>query len=103
MTRGDLEPVRGNLHICKFLGDFTYIQIRMVTAERFGFVLSALPDEHVTTQGRKERRKARTGRRKRKTAGMREREKAREKEQLTRERERALDSIRPETNNSVLS
>ena len=33
----------------------------------------------------------------------REREKAREKEQLTRERERAIDSIRPETNNSVLS
>ena len=33
----------------------------------------------------------------------REREKVREKEQLTRERERVLDSIRPETNNSVLS
>ena len=58
--------------------------------------LSALPDERVTTQGRKEGRKARTGRRRRKTTGRRTREKAREKE-------RALDSIRPESNNSVLS
>ena len=125
LTRGDLEPARGNLHACKFLWDLTNIQIRTVTAERVGFVLSALPDERVTTQGRKER----TGRRERKTAGRRtrekarekeqltrerekarekeqltrEREKAREKEQLTRERERVLDSIRPETNNSVLS
>ena len=119
LTRGDLEPARGNLHVCKFLRDLTNIQIRTVTAERGGFVLSALPDERVTTQkkkegrkerrkeGRKERRKegrkTRTGRRERKTAGRRTREKAREKEQLTRERERALDSIHPETNNSVLS
>ena len=66
-----------------------------------------LPDKRVTTQrrkdGRKEGRKARTGRRERKTEGRRMREKAREKEQLTREREKALDSIRPKTNNSVLS
>ena len=124
LTRGDLKPVRGNLHVCKFLRDLTNIQIRTVTAEWVGFVLSALPDERVTTQRRKEgrkerrkeRRKARTGRRERKTEGRRtrekarekeqltrEREKAREKKQLTRERERALNSIRPETNNSVLS
>ena len=47
-----------------------------------------LPDKRVTTQGRKEGRKARTGRRERKTEGRRTREKAREKEQLTRERGR---------------
>ena len=51
-----------------------------------------LPDERVTTQRRKEGRKE----------GRRTREKAREKEQLPREREKALDSIRSETNNSVL-
>ena len=104
LTRGDLKPARGNLHICKFLRDLTNIQIRTVTAERVGFVPSALPDERVTTQRKKEGRKVRNQReRERKTAGRRTREKAREKEQLTRERERALDSIRPETNNSVLS
>ena len=54
LTRGDLEPARGNLHVCKFLRDLTNIQIRTVTAERGGFVLSALPDERVTTQGKKE-------------------------------------------------
>ncbi len=40
-TRGDLEPARGNLHVCKFLRDLTNIQIRTVTAERARFVLSA--------------------------------------------------------------
>ena len=54
MTRGDLEPARGNLHVCKFLRDLTNIQIRTVTAEWDRFVLSALPDERVTTQRRKE-------------------------------------------------
>ena len=54
LTRGDLEPARGNLHVCKFLRDLTNIDICTVTAERVRFVLSALPDEHVTTQRRKE-------------------------------------------------
>ena len=103
LTRGDLEPARGNLHVCKFLRDLTNIQIRTVTAERADLFWVHLPDELVTTQRRKEGRKARTGRRERKTEGRRTREKAREKEQLTREREKVLDSIRPETNNSVLS
>ena len=48
LTRGDLEPARGNLHACKFLRDLTNIQIRTVTAERVGFVLSELSDERVT-------------------------------------------------------
>ena len=43
------------------------------------------------------------GERERRKEGRRMREKAREKEQLLREREKALDSIRPETNNSVHS
>ena len=34
LTRGDLEPARGNLHVCKFLRELTNIQIRTVTAER---------------------------------------------------------------------
>ena len=41
LMRGDLEPTRGNLHVCKLLRDLTNIQIRTVTAERVGFVLSA--------------------------------------------------------------
>ena len=101
LKRGDLEPARGNLHVCKFLRDLTNIQIRTVTAERADFVLSAFA-RRTCYNSKKEGRKARTGRRERKTEGRR-REKAREKEQLTREREKALDSIRPETNNSVLS
>ena len=40
LTRGDLEPARGNLHVCKFLRDLTIIQIRTVTAEWAIFVLS---------------------------------------------------------------
>ena len=34
LTRGDLEPARGNLHVCKFLRDLTNIQICTVTAEQ---------------------------------------------------------------------
>ena len=34
LTRGDLEPARGNLHVCKFVRELTNIQIRTVTAER---------------------------------------------------------------------
>ena len=34
LTRGDLEPARGNLHICKSVRELTNIQIRMVTAEQ---------------------------------------------------------------------
>ena len=65
MTRGDLEPARGNLHVCKFLRDLMNIQIRTVTAERGGFVLSVLPDERVTTQGRKEGKREPEGERER--------------------------------------
>ena len=56
-----------------------------------------LPDERVTTQRRKE------GENQKEREKEGRREKAREKEQLPREREKALDSIRPENNNSVLT
>ena len=57
LTRGDLKPARGNLHVCKFLRDLTNIQICTVTAERADLFWVHLPDECVTTQRRKERRK----------------------------------------------
>ena len=34
LTRGDLEPARGNVHVCKLVQELTNIQIRTVTAER---------------------------------------------------------------------
>ena len=34
LTRGDLEPARGNVHVCKLVRERTNIQIRTVTAER---------------------------------------------------------------------
>ena len=96
LTRGDLEPARGNLHVCKFLRELTNIQIRTVTAER-GLCSECICPTNVLQlnegrkEGRRERRKegrqARTKRRERKKEGRRTREKAREKEQLTRERE----------------
>ena len=121
LTRRDLEPASGNLHVCKFLRELTNIQIRTVTAEQKLCSECICPTNVLQLnegrkegrqartrrrerrkEGRKEGRKARTRRRERKKEG-RTREKAREKEQLPREREKALDSIRPETNNSVLS
>ena len=76
MTSGDLEPARGNLHVCKFLRDLMNIQICTVT----------LPDERVTTQGKKEGRKARTGRRERRNS-KKENEGESEREGTANERE----------------
>ena len=105
LTRGDLEPATGNLHVCKFLRDLTIIQIRTVTAEWAILFWVHLPDECVTSQGRKEKEGRKEGEnlKEREKEGRRTREKVREKEQLLREREKALDSIRPETNTRVLS
>ena len=55
LTRGNLEPARGNLHVCKLLRDLTIIQIRTV----FLFWVH-LPDEYVTSQG-KRRKEGRRG------------------------------------------
>ena len=41
LTRGDLEPARGNVHVCKLVRELTNIQIRTVTAERTS-ILSAV-------------------------------------------------------------
>ena len=68
LTKGDLEPARGNLHVCKFLRDLTIIQIRTVTAEWAIFVLSAVA-RRTCYIARKEGRKARTRRRERKKEG----------------------------------
>ena len=81
LTRGDLEPARGNLHVCKFLRDLTIIQICTVTAEWAIFVLSAFARRtcYIT---RKE------GRMEGENQKERERERERRKEQLLREREK---------------
>ena len=103
LTRGDLEPARGNLHVCKFVRELTNIQIRTVMAERKLCSECICPTNVLQlNEGRKEGRREPEGERERKE-GRRTREKVREKEQLPRERVKALDSIRPETNNSVLS
>ena len=68
LTRGDLKPARGNLHVCKFLRDLTIIQIRTVTAEWAIFVLSAFA-RRTCYIARKEGRKARTRRREKKKEG----------------------------------
>ena len=107
LTRGDLEPARGNVHVCTLVRELTNIQIRTVTADREQCSKCICPTNALQlNEGRKEGRQARTRRRERRKEGRKEgrrtREKAREKEQLPREREKALDSIRPETNNSVL-
>ena len=104
LMRGDLEPARDNLHICKFIQELTNIQIRTVTAEPKLCSECICPTNVLQlNEGRKAGRQARTRRRDRRKEGKRTREKVREKEQLPREREKALDSIPPETNNSVLS
>ena len=91
LTRGDLEPARGNVHVCKLVRELTNIQIRTVTAERVNdsecsCPMNALQLNERTNKGRKERELGRK----------------RERRNSYRERERALNSIRPETNNSGL-
>ena len=111
LTRGDLEPARGNLHVCKFLRELTNIQIRTVTAERKlcsecicpTNVLQVNEGRKEASKGRKEGRKVRTRRRERKKEGEVGRKRERRNSYREREREKALDSIRPETNNSVPS
>ena len=92
MTRGDLEPARGNVHVCKLVRELT--NIRTVTAERHECSKCICPTNalqlyEVSKEGRKEGRKERTRRRERRKEGRRTREKAREKEQLLREGESA--------------
>ena len=103
LTRGDLEPARGNLHVCKFLRDLTITQIRTVTAECVIFVLGAVARRTcyiARKEGRKEKEKE--GRRRRRKEGRKEGEnqKEREKEGRNSYWERGR---KGETNNRVLS
>ena len=84
LTKGDLEPARGNLHVCKFLRDLTNIQIRTVTAERANLFWVHLPDERVTTEGRKEGE----NRKEREKDGRKENEGESEREGTANESER---------------
>ena len=80
LTRGDLEPARGNLHVCKFLRDLMNIQIRTVTAERVGFVLSEFARRtcyNAKKEGRKEGRRELEGERERRKEGERGRKRER--------------------------
>ena len=87
LTRGDLEPARGNLHVCKFLRELTNIQIRTVTAER-GLCSECICPTNVLqlNEERKGGRQARTRRRERKKEGRRTREES-EREGTANERE----------------
>ena len=96
LTRGDLEPARGNVHVCKLVRELTKIQIRTVTAERNQSSKCICPTNALQlNEGRKpgenqkERERRKEGRKEGRKVGGRAREKAREKEQLPREGESA--------------
>ena len=68
MTRGDLEPARGNVHVCKLVRELTNIQIRTVTAERDECSKCICPTNalqlyEVSKEGRKEGRREPEGER----------------------------------------
>ena len=68
LTRGDLEPARGNVHVCKLVRALTNIQIRTVTAERHECSkcispTNALQLYEVSKEGRKEGRREPEGER----------------------------------------
>ena len=91
LTRGDLEPARGYVHVCKLVRELTNIQIRTVTAERQECSKCICPTNalQLNEQRKEGRKEGELGRK-------------RERRNSYRERERALNSIRPETNNSGL-
>ena len=86
LTRGDLEPARGNLHVCKFLRDLTNIQIRTVTAEGVGFVLSAFARQ-TCYNSKKEGRKEGENQKEREKDGRKENKGESEREGAANERE----------------
>ena len=57
LTRGNLEPARGNLHVCKLLRDLTIIQIRTVTAECMIFCSECICPTNVLHRKEREGRK----------------------------------------------
>ena len=84
LTRGDLEPARGNLHVCKFLRDLTNIQIRTVTAERGDLFWVRCPTNVLQL---KEGRKEGENRKEREKDGRKENEGESEREGTAKERE----------------
>ena len=102
LTRGNLEPARGNLHVCKLLRDLTIIQIRTVTAEWvIFFVLSAFARRtYYIARKEKEGKKERVGRKEGRKEGRRGPEGEREKEGRNSYWERGR---KRDTNNRVLS
>ena len=81
MTRGNLEPARGNLHVCKLLRDLTIIQIRTVTAECVIFCSECICPTNVL------HRKEREGRKEGRKEGEDLKERERKKEGTATERE----------------
>ena len=78
LTRGDLEPARGNVHVCKLVRELMNIQILTVTAERDECSKCIFPTNAIQLyEASKEGRKERTRRRERRKEGRRTREKAR--------------------------
>ena len=68
LTRGDLEPARGNVHVCKLVRELTNIQRRTVTAERDECSKCICPTNglqlyEVRKEGRKEGRREPEGER----------------------------------------
>ena len=94
LTRGNLEPARGNLHVCKLLRDLTIIQIRTVTAEWVIFCSECICPTNVL------HRKEREGRKEGRKEGRRGPEGEREKEGRNSYWERGR---KRDTNNRVLS
>ena len=85
LTRRDLEPARGNVHICKLVRELTNIQIRMVTAEREQCSKCICPTNALQlNEGRKEGRREPEGERE----GRKEGELGRKRERRNSYRER---------------
>ena len=77
LTRGDLEPARGNVHLCKLVRERTNIQIRTVTAERHDCSKCICPTNalqlyEVRKEGRKEGRREPEGEREGRKEGRKE-------------------------------
>ena len=94
LTRGDLEPARGTVHVCKLVRELTKIQIRTVTAEReecskYICPTNALQLNEGRKPGENQKERENEGRKEGRKVGGRTREKARGKEQLPREGESA--------------
>ena len=118
LMRGDLEPARGNLHVCKFLRELTNIQIRTVTAERKlcsecicptnvlqlneGRMEGRKEASKQAKEGRKEGRREPEGERERRKEGELGRKRERKNSYRERERKRSTQyALKPTTVSSL--